>query len=86
MKSREAYDKNSNIHENEIAYKRFDKNGNAIKPDYIIYFSDSPDELLFEKSIIAAKEFNIPIVMVSKTKWYKYMGEKQNIPQGSISK
>ena len=72
IESRKKCNLDSHIHENEIAYKRYDKNDNIIGPDYIVYFSDDGNEELFKKSIIAAKEFNIPIVMVSKNKWLNY--------------
>ncbi len=72
IESKKIHNPNSHIHENEVAYKRYDKNGKIIQPDYIIYFSDDNNEELFQKSMIAAKEFNVPIVMVSKKKWLKY--------------
>ena len=71
IESKKIHNPNSHIHENEVAYKRYDKNGKIIQPDYIIYFSDDNNEELFQKSMIAAKDFNVPIVMVSKKKWLK---------------
>lgn len=78
IESKKVCNMDSHIHENEVAYKRFNSNGEEIKPDYIVYFSDTKDELLLEKSIVAAKEFDIPIVMVSKEKWLNYNMNKEN--------
>ena len=73
-------DLNPHFKENEIAYKRFN-NGKIIYPDYIVFFKDDDESFnseLFQKSLKAASEFSIPIVIVERMKILEYRSSIEN--------
>ena len=55
---------------NEMVYRRIDKDGNTRQPSYVVYFSNgkiNEQDPIWKNSIKAAKDFDIPIVVVDKT-------------------
>ena len=53
-----------------MVYRRADKEGNIKQPSYVVYFSNGKvdeEDPIWKNSIKAAKDFDIPIVVVDKT-------------------
>lgn len=66
---------------NEVAYRRFDSEGNKIIPSYIVYFSEgeiNANDEIWKNSISAAEQFKIPIVVINKKKIEEYNKENAN--------
>lgn len=74
---------------NEMVYRRTDKDGKIREPSYVVYFSkgkvDEQDPI-WKNSIKAAKDFDIPIVVVDKTICLEKSFDKKNFENKLRSK